>query len=312
MINFFKEHDPFVEAPALRNIVTGMSAPHTCNADDAKTVGDIILNDMVGKDVFNYSFKKANQLRNLDANVINVNGVSVPVNQEKIFQRFITAASNSEIELSEALKYELCPFPPSLFKGKYTMNNPNKPALADALWNLVTEKDDDLENSDDNSAEQNMESEITNDPHNAQYILDGGALLHRIPWSVNITFLAIIELYKRYIYNRYHGRPVVVFDTYTSKPSPKDSAHIARTGGIIGPEVIFNEDTVIICSKSLFLSNPVNKQRFLNMLGRHLENAGCVILYAPIHQPDADVLIVDTALEYVKHGDTVLIGVLIY
>ena len=199
LINFFKRHDPFIVTSILRNIVTGVSAPITSNADDAKNVGHHILNDMIGKKVLEYTFKRKNQLRNLDTNVITVNGVSVPVNNEKIFQRFVTAASSANIDLSEAIKYELCPFPPALFQGKHTMHEAKKTALADALWNLVApctsennlEDDEPTETVDTNdtgSAETNMESATINDPANAQYVLDGGALLHRIPWSINITF----------------------------------------------------------------------------------------------------------------------------
>ena len=57
--------------------------------------------------------------------------------------------------------------------------------------------------------------------------------------------------------------------------------------------------------KEKFLSNVVNKQRFINMLSLRLEQDGCRVLHATA---DADVLIVETAIKMAHHYDTVLVG----
>ena len=57
-------------------------------------------------------------------------------------------------------------------------------------------------------------------------MLDGGALLHRIVWKKNETFLDIYDRYYKYIVIKY-GDAIIVFDGYTG-PSTKDMAHLKR------------------------------------------------------------------------------------
>jgi hypothetical protein len=53
------------------------------------------------------------------------------------------------------------------------------------------------------------------------YVLDGGSLLHRIPWPRGATFGKIIDMYAKYVRNRY-SNAIVVFDGYGNGPSTKD------------------------------------------------------------------------------------------
>ncbi len=57
--------------------------------------------------------------------------------------------------------------------------------------------------------------------------------------------------------------------------------------------------------KKDFLSNKVNKQNFLSLLSSHLEEAGCLTAHA---RSDADVLIMQTAIQSAKTVDTVVVG----
>ena len=57
--------------------------------------------------------------------------------------------------------------------------------------------------------------------------------------------------------------------------------------------ITFNESSPVIIGKASLLSNNDNKQRFVDMLGKHLELAGYNVLHA---ENDADTLIVKTAL----------------
>ena len=52
------------------------------------------------------------------------------------------------------------------------------------------------------------------------------------------------------------------------------------------------------------LSNNVNKQRFVDLLGSHLERANCEVHHA---KDDADLLIVTTTLQVAQTNDTVLV-----
>ena len=58
-------------------------------------------------------------------------------------------------------------------------------------------------------------------------------------------------------------------------------------------------------AKDLFLNDATNKQRFVENLGQDLEAAGCKVFYA---SADADVLIVQKALESSDVQDTILVG----
>ena len=57
-------------------------------------------------------------------------------------------------------------------------------------------------------------------------------------------------------------------------------------------------------TKEAFLSDPKNKQ-FIDFLGTKLTNQGCQVFY---DQTDADLLIVQKAIESASSMDTVLIG----
>ena len=66
-------------------------------------------------------------------------------------------------------------------------------------------------------------------PEKVRYVLDGGSLLHRIPWTRGSTFTAIIKSYADYV-SRHNGEPIVVFDGY-EQSSTKDMMHRHRSKG---------------------------------------------------------------------------------
>ena len=57
-------------------------------------------------------------------------------------------------------------------------------------------------------------------------------------------------------------------------------------------------------TKDVFLSNPSNKQRFIEVEGQRLSARGCKVLH---DQSDADVLIAKTAIESAASMDTILV-----
>ena len=50
-------------------------------------------------------------------------------------------------------------------------------------------------------------------PKSVQYVVDGGALLHRIPWTHGSTFVNILDSYGDYEVKKY-GKATIVFDAY--------------------------------------------------------------------------------------------------
>ena len=135
-----------------------------------------------------------------------------------------------------------------------------------------------------------------------QYILDGGALLHQIPWQKGSTFSNIFESYQEYVLKKY-GEAVVVFDG-SKIQSTKDLTH-SRHKGNSGATVSFTEAMALTTTKEEFLSNKENKQRFVKMLGAELEWFNCPVFHDPA---DADFLIVQKVVESAENSTTVLIG----
>ena len=129
---------------------------------------------------------------------------------------------------------------------------------------------------------------LSEDP---QYILDGGALLHRIPWHTGKSYLEIANEYVSYVKRKYvnNKHPYIVYDGNSSGPSTKDCVHLKRTGGSCGPFISMDPNTIHNIKKDIFLTNLENKQNFMKLLGGTLYDSGCHILYS---DSDADRLIV--------------------
>ncbi|XP_073240418.1 uncharacterized protein [Porites lutea] len=161
-----------------------------------------------------------------------------------------------------------------------------KPVLADAIW-------------------AKLSSNATSGPEgDVQHVLDGGALLHRFPWPRgSVTYQDICGLYCSYVTKKY-GNAIVVFDGYDDM-STKNMTPQRRAAGKAGATVTFTENMKVTPKKDNFLANPKNKQRFINMLSRFLQEDNCPTYHA---EGDADVLIVKTAVESARVRNTVLVG----
>ena len=165
------------------------------------------------------------------------------------------------------------------------MRPANKPALAAAIWAL-------------------MHKYVVGLTGQRQYVLDGGSLMHRIPWQRCTTYNDICCMYTNYVTRRY-GHPIIVFDGYQEELSKTDGAHERRTGGRTCPTVDFTRDMVMKFKKEDLLSNKDNKQRFIGMLGQSLEHVGCETRHA---KGVADVLIVETTGQFTMYSETTLVG----
>ncbi|XP_076040893.1 uncharacterized protein LOC143025304 [Oratosquilla oratoria] len=215
---------------------------------------------------------------------VKVRGESVVVDPQLVFQRLVIVGERCE-DLSTLFKFKLCSHPPALFDSSSLPLQANKAVLADVLWKSIDEQ---REPSGDQ----------------VQCVLDGGALLHRIPWPRGSTYDSVCQIYVRYVTQKY-GAAVIVFDGYRDEPTTKDATQQRRTGTCSSLTVNFGGDMIIQSKKEDFLNNKTNKQRFIHFLSDKLERAGCSTEHA---KHDADVLIVQTALAFARTRDTVLIG----
>ena len=279
------ERNPFTTHTDLINIMTGVHAESSVNVEKAREVRQSILDSMTGKAAAEYSFTKSNQAITFSAkSSIKVDGEKIQVDPQLLFQLLIIASQSLD-DMSAIFKYELCSYPPSLFDSSLMLLKPQKPALADAIW-------------------AKLPSDATEPKGEVQYVLDGGALLHRIPWPRGFPkYREICDMYCQYVTGKY-GAAVVIFDGY-KQSSTKDMTHQRRTGGKTATSVTFSDDMKLTMKKDHFLSNSSNKQSFVNMLSRYLQKVGHQTHHS---QADADLLIVETAVESARKANTVLVG----
>ena len=100
-----------------------------------------------------------------------IDGDVIQIDPQLLFQR-LTLAAKSQDNLEVIFKYELCSYPPALFSGPQFLRDAQKPVLANAIWTLLPQ------------SIPGLSSEL-------QYVLDGGALLQRIPWTKGATYKEI-------------------------------------------------------------------------------------------------------------------------
>lgn len=287
LLNALKQWNPFAPDTTLQGLVNGVTANEGVNVDRALQVGQSILESMVGQNIQEYSFKRKCQAVTLGSKTaVTIKGEEVQVDPQLLFQR-LTIIANNDDNPADAFKYEMCSYPPALFESPVLPREANKASLADAMWDIVKD-----------SQPESVPSS------NVHYVIDGGALLQRLPWPRGKNFEDLCQLYLDYVSRKY-GKPTIVFDGYADGPSIKDPTHLRRTGGCTGPTVHFTGQTILCSKKENFLKNKENKQRFLHMLSNKLEIAGCTTFHA---KGDADTLIVRTAIDCAEVVNTVLVG----
>ena len=141
-------------------------------------------------------------------------------------------------------------------------------------------------------------------PHTEHYVLDGGTLLHRVPWKNESTYGAIAKSYASFTI-RHYGKATVVLDGYNGGPSFKDITHHRRLGQKVHPVVSFSAKTELAGKREDFLSRNSNKQGLIDLISCELKKGGCQVINSP---GDADVDIAKAAVEASHHHSTTLIG----
>ena len=96
-----------------------------------------------------------------------------------------------------------------------------------------------------------MKEDQWNPSGDVQYVLDVGALLHRVPWPRGSIYESVSHLYVRYVTQKY-GAAVIVFDGYNDDPTTKDVTHLRRTGDCVGVAVHFASGMMIKSKKMNF------------------------------------------------------------
>ena len=109
------------------------------------------------------------------------------------------------------MRYELSPFPPAIFEARNVFRKADKPQLAHAIR--------------DHASDAMLDCV----PGSTRHVLDGGSLLHRVPWQLGTRYDEIAKSYADFAIRHYNGpATTVVFDGYEEWPSIKDNTHQRR------------------------------------------------------------------------------------
>jgi len=133
---------------------------------------------MVGKNAHNFSFRKKDQAITLACKTaVRLIEGNVQVDPQLLFQRLSFVATGGQYDNPQSFfEFEMCSYPPALFDSSLFPCKANKPVLADAIWPRA----------------KNAQTSVPTG--NIHYVLDGGALLHRIPWPQGLTYNKILSL----------------------------------------------------------------------------------------------------------------------
>lgn len=280
-----KQCQPFSNHNSLMNIVNGLVAAENVNVDLYREIGDKIVGNMIGKSVFDHKFKRKDKAITLGSNS------SVKVTPDKVidpallFQRFLVISKSGDLLLEDVLNHELSQHPPSLFEAKHIPRKADKPQIANSIKEYE---------------QKNCEEEC--EKSTDRYILDGGSLLHRVPWQEGSTYSEIAKSYAKFTFKNY-GCATIIFDGYSEGASTKDSTHLRR-GSQNHPQINCTPSTVFKGKKEDFLKNKMNKKNLIVLISEELKQAGCKVL---ISDEDADVDIVRAAVQQSTTTDTTVI-----
>ena len=287
-LEYFSQRGPFLrDSKELRSLSSGVIAEKSVNADQSESVGQAILQSMVGKSVAEYKFSKKDQVITLASSTyITVDGERVEIDPKQLFQRLVVAGTGT-IDTQTLFTHELSSYPTALFDTSLLMRQPDKASLQKGLLKKAPS------------------CVVSQCPADVVHVLDGGALLQRLPWPNQTTYADLANLYVQYVH-RHYNHAVVVFDGYENGPSTKDEAHHRRSSSQnIGAEVSFTPEMQLTMKKKSFLANFKNKQRFVYFIGSELEKAGLEVKHCA---GDADYDIVLTACTMAERRPVILVG----
>lgn len=120
---------------------------------------------------------------------------------DQIFNRLILITQGTG-DLQDYFKYELSPYPTSLFENASLMRKGAKSQLFKEFSKGVIQPE-----------------EL---PKDVVYVLDGGNILHSMNWPKPATYGQIIDFYISYVQTFYGTGSVIVFDGYPNYPTTKN------------------------------------------------------------------------------------------
>lgn len=281
--NWLMEHNPFFhESGELVSLSSGLVGDASVTCDKAKDLGEQSMREMIGNNFGSITIKRKFKVKSLATvnSAIKLGDDTVIVNTQQLFNRII-CVENDPVKLKECFKFELAARPPSLF-DEVSLRKGNKSSLVKAF----------------------VPEESINIPDDCVFIIDGGHLLHSVKWPRPATYGDVMNCYISYVNYHFKDRCVVVFDGYpdqaTIKCCEQQRRAARRTSTTIQPQ----DNNFTTTTQAEFLSNNRNKKCFIEMLADRCLKHNIKVRLAV---SDADSLIVSTALEEAKKGETVVV-----
>ena len=178
LFSWFNIYDPFdIDEPSLKSISSGLTAAEEdcINCDQTEEVGKSINEKLDNVIVSNASMKRKDQVRTLVSLKVGVRieNENVYVDPTLLFSRLLVLVEREE-NMMKYFSYELTPIPTSLFENGM-MRKASKSNLAKAVTKDVS---------------------ISSPSEPPIYVLDGGALLHKVKWLPNSNFTDILICFR--------------------------------------------------------------------------------------------------------------------
>ena len=189
-----------------------------------------------------YRFSKKNQVTSLASavHVKTASGERIELDPHRLYQRLLVTGI-CDIPMYDLLKYELCSLPTCRFDSHMMLRTGDKTELMHYLMKRVPEC-----------------SFSTTPSNEMQFIIDGGALLHKFPWPKNSIYADICRLCTQYVVNTYSD-VVVVSDGYYGGASTKDETHRRRAEN-------YRHTLVHLSADRLFLPTHQTNRPWLTLL----------------------------------------------
>ena len=198
LVSYLTDRSPFLSDPSLRSIASGRVADDTANVDDAKNIGKKILDGMTEKNVPEVVIRKKDLAVTLATKLaVRVNDEPIIVDPLVLFQRLLKTAQSTPETIPSLFKYELTNLPCALFDASGLPRQASKSTLAEYLWSSAKE-------------------ETTLPNENIHFLLDGGSLLHKLPWQRGSTYYQLAEMYAEFVARKYKNA-TIVFDGYSTQ-----------------------------------------------------------------------------------------------
>ncbi len=178
-VDFLQDHNPFSveDDTQLKNVATGLIADERVNVPDAVNIGQAINNKLDNQKCGDIVLKKADQAKTFAVmrKPVKVDGEELCMSPVELYQRLLSISLLNVPPDPRVFTYELATVSPALFQDDGIMRKSQKSQLA----KYILQMDSDI-----------IQQEIN---EHVAIVIDGCALLHRIPWPKIDTIRTVCE-----------------------------------------------------------------------------------------------------------------------